>query len=111
MAPTLPRAVLWAWAKQWAQLRKEFLSGRLLDVLVQPAPGGEGYWWECPVCGALGSEVKRESTALKAGRGHMQTHVTPEDLEALEDLKVTNMPEQLLTPFQRERRALLKNEK
>ena len=100
-----------AWAKQWAQLRKEFLSGRLLDVLVQPAPGGEGYWWECPVCGALGSEVKRESTALKAGRGHMQTHVTPEDLEALEDLKVTNMPEQLLTPFQRERRALLKNEK
>lgn len=100
-----------AWAKQWAQLRKEFLSGRLLDVLVQPAPGGEGCWWECPVCGALGSEVKRESTALKAGRGHMQTHVTDKDLEALEDLKVSNMPEQLLTAFQRERRDQLKDQK
>lgn len=99
-----------AWAREWALMRKEFLEGRLLDVLVQPAPGGTGVWWECAVCGALGSEVVRESLAQTAGRGHMQTHVTSEDHEALEDLKVLRMPSNLLSPFQRQRREALKSD-
>lgn len=99
-----------AWASEWALMRKEFLEGRLLDVLVQPVPGSTGVWWECPVCGALGSEVTRESLAQTAGRGHMQTHVTSEDHEALEDLKVLRMPPSLLSPFQRQRREALESD-
>lgn len=93
--------------KAWAHLRREFLTGRLADAVVFPAE--DGHRWECPFCGESGSVVKTEARALAAGRGHMQTHVSDEDREALEDLKVTRMPENLLTPFQRNRRATLEN--
>ena len=93
-----------AWAREWAHRRADFLKGRLLDILVQPVPGSNGFWWECPVCGELGSEIASEGPARTAGRGHMQTHVTDDDYETLEDLKVTTMPENLLTPYQRRRR-------
>lgn len=99
-----------AWAKRWALMRKDFLDGKLLDVLVQPVPGGSGYWWECPVCGQLGSEVKSEKLAHTAGRGHMQTHVTAEDEDELERMKVLNMPVHLLTPYQRDKRAELERD-
>lgn len=96
-----------AWAREWSRLRREFLEGRLADAVVFPVE--DGHRWECPFCGESGSVVKTEARALTAGRGHMQTHVSDEDREALEDLKVTRMPENLLTPFQRNRRATLEN--
>nr|WP_272897976.1 hypothetical protein [Brevibacterium linens] len=34
----------------------------------------------------------------------MNVHVTPEDIQALEDMKVLRMPPELLSPFQRRRR-------
>lgn len=93
-----------AWAKKWAYMRQEFLEGKLLDALVFPTPDGEKFRWECPLCGNSGSNLGSEKLAHTAGRGHMQSHVTPEDYDILEDLKVLNMPESLLTPFQRRRR-------
>lgn len=96
-----------AWAREWALMRKEYLQGRVLDALVIDAPGMIGVRWECPICGDLGSTVTSEKLAQTAGRGHMQTHISREDSEALEDLKVTRMPEQLLTRYQRERRNQL----
>ncbi|WP_130866921.1 hypothetical protein [Acidipropionibacterium timonense] len=80
-----------AWAKQWAKLRRDYLSGRLADAIVLPAEGG--YRWDCPFCGRHGSTVTSEALATTAGRGHMQQHVSDNDDEALEDLKVTRMPE------------------
>ena len=34
----------------------------------------------------------------------MNIHVTPEDIQELEDIKVLRMPPELLSPFQRRRR-------
>lgn len=95
-----------AWARKWALMRKEYLDGKLLDAVVLPIGDG-AVRWECPLCGEHGSLVESEKLAQTAGRGHMQTHVTAEDHEALENLKVLNMPEELLTPFQRRRRDAL----
>lgn len=95
-----------AWARKWAGMRNEYLDGKLLDAVVLPA-GDNTVRWECPLCGDHGSRVTSEKLAQTAGRGHMQTHVTAEDHEALENLKVLNMPEELLTPFQRRRRDAL----
>lgn len=95
-----------AWARKWAGMRKEYLDGKLLDAVVLSA-GDNTVRWECPLCGDHGSQVSSEKLAQTAGRGHMQTHVTAEDHEALENLKVLNMPEELLTPFQRRRRDAL----
>lgn len=92
------------WAREWAHLRREFLAGHLLDAVVLPVPDTGGVRWECPVCGELGSTLTNEKQAATAGRNHMQVHVSDEDYEALEDLKVSRMPEHLLTPFQRRRR-------
>lgn len=93
-----------AWASEWAKLRKEYLSGKLMDVLVLPVSGGTSVRWECPACGETGTPVASEKLALTAGRGHMNIHVTPEDIQALEDMKVRRMPPELLSPFQRRRR-------
>ena len=38
------------------------------------------------------------------GNGHVQTHTSQEDLDALEDIKVLRMPEELLTRYQRDKR-------
>lgn len=94
-----------AWASRWALMRREYLDGRLLDALV--LPDGDGVRWECPLCGEHGTTITSERLAVTAGRGHMNVHVSDEDREALEDLKVTTMPEDLLTPFQRRRRDAL----
>lgn len=37
------------------------------------------------------------------GEGHVQVHASEDDLAELEKLKVLNMPEQLLTGYQRTR--------
>ncbi|KAG9060519.1 hypothetical protein L860_000108 [Cutibacterium granulosum DSM 20700] len=39
--------------------------------------------------------------ATTAGRNHAQTHISADDRAALDALKVTYMPEALLTPSQR----------
>ena len=97
-----------AWAREWAQLRAQYLDGRLPEVLASPVPGDPGlWWWECPACRTYGQPTMSEVQAASAGRGHAQTHVTDEDSEYLEDLKVTRMPPQLLTAHQRRRREQL----
>lgn len=93
-----------AWASEWAKLRKGYLSGKLMDVLVLPVDDSTSVRWECPVCGEAGTPVASEKLALTAGRGHMNVHVTPEDIQELEDMKVRQMPPELLSPFQRRRR-------
>ena len=93
-----------AWASEWAKLRKEYLSGKLMDVLVIPVDGDTSVRWECPVCGEARTPTASEKLALTAGRGHMNVHVTPEDIQELEDMKVLRMPPELLSPFQRRRR-------
>lgn len=93
-----------AWQREWAAIRNEYLEGRLPEVAVVPVLLKPGYVrWECSVCDELGSDVSEELEArsLMAARGHAQVHITPEDDEALEQLKVLRMPEDLLTPFQR----------
>ncbi|WP_297742537.1 hypothetical protein [uncultured Tessaracoccus sp.] len=87
-----------AWAREWAQLRREFLNGKVLDTVVLPS--GPGVRWECPVCGEVGTVVSQSRLATTAGRNHMQTHISDDDREALEALKVTRIPESLLTPSQ-----------
>lgn len=96
-----------AWASEWAKIRKDYLSGKLLDVTVLPVDEGPAVRWECPICGETGPPVVSEKLALTAGRGHTNVHVTPEDLQELEDMKVLGMPENLLSLYQRRRREEL----
>ena len=96
------------WPRTWARLRREYLDGKVLDAVVLPS--GAGVRWECPVCGAVGTEVTNSRLATTAGRNHMQTHISDDDREALEALKVTHMPEALLTPYQRNLRDQLKRQ-
>jgi hypothetical protein len=91
-----------AWASQWASMRNEFLQGKVLDAFLVEVDGG--IRWECPVCGELGKTLKSKKLAMNAGRVHAKTHISDEDYAALEDLKVLNMPEVLLTRYQRARR-------
>lgn len=74
-----------AWAREWAQLRREFLDGKVLDAVILPS--GPGVRWECPVCGEVGTVVSQSRLATTAGRNHMQTHISDDDREALEALK------------------------
>lgn len=39
-----------AWARKWAQLRREYLDGKVLDAVVLPSLNGVR--WECPICGS-----------------------------------------------------------
>lgn len=56
------------------------------------------------------SGMRSESCAESMGNGHVQTHASQEDLDALEDIKVLRMPEELLTRYQRDKRdELLKS--
>ncbi|MEA5651233.1 hypothetical protein [Cutibacterium granulosum] len=96
------------WAREWARLRREYLDGKVLDAVVLPSRAGVR--WECPVCGAVGTDVTNSRLATTAGRNHMQTHISDDDREALEALKVTHMPEALLTPYQRNLRDQLKRQ-
>lgn len=58
----------------------------------------------------MGSALRSETRAESMGNGHVQTHASQEDLEALEDIKVLRMPEELLTRYQRDKRdELLEN--
>ncbi|MDK7358979.1 hypothetical protein [Cutibacterium avidum] len=82
--------------KAWARLRREYLDGKVLDAVV--IPSGTGVRWECPVCGAVGTDVTSSRLATTAGRNHAQTHISADDRAALDALKVTHMPEALLTP-------------
>lgn len=95
-----------AWSSRWQQLRREYLQGRLIDALVYECEAGK-YRWECPVCGESGTAVTSEKLATTAGRGHAQRHISSEDFETLEDLKVLHMPADLLTAYQRRRREAL----
>ena len=82
--------------KAWARLRREYLDGKVLDAVV--IPSGTGVRGECPVCGAVGTDVTNSRLATTAGRNHAQTHISADDRAALDALKVTHMPEALLTP-------------
>ena len=82
--------------KAWARLRREYLDGKVLDAVV--IPSGTGVRWECPVCGAVGTDVTSSRLATTAGRNHAQTHISADDRAALDALKVTHKPEALLTP-------------
>jgi hypothetical protein len=42
--------------------------------------------------------------AEQAATGHVSSHVSEEDREVLEEMKVTMMPWELLTPYQRARK-------
>ncbi|SNV34589.1 Uncharacterised protein [Cutibacterium granulosum] len=53
------------------------------------------------MCGAVGTNVTSSRLATTAGRNHAQTHISADDRAALDALKVTYMPEALLTPSQR----------
>ncbi|WCC79412.1 hypothetical protein O6R08_07750 [Cutibacterium equinum] len=88
-----------AWTREWSRLRREYLNGKVLDAVVLPS--GAGVRWECPICGAVGTDVANTKLATTAGRNHAQTHISADDRAALEALKVTHMPEELLTPSQR----------
>ena len=93
------------WQRKWALLRREYLDGKVLDAFLVDQSGGVR--WECPICGEIGKTLKSQKLARVAGRGHMQTHISDEDYEALEDMKVLNMPEHLQTRYQRARRDSL----
>lgn len=101
-----------AWDRKWDRMRSQYLEGRLPDYSVVPAGDcASGWRWECTACGATGSVVSTETWAATTGGKHVQVHLTDEDSEVLEELKVKTMPEELLSPFQRRRRAnLLSNE-
>ncbi|BDQ40020.1 hypothetical protein [Cutibacterium granulosum] len=88
-----------AWAREWTRLRREYLDGKVLDAVV--IPSGTGVRWECPVRGEVGADVTSSRLATTAGRNHAQTHISADDRAALDALKVTYMPEALLTPSQR----------
>lgn len=52
----------------------------------------------------MGAALRSETRAESMGNGHVQTHASQEDLDALEDIKVLRMPEELLTRYQRDKR-------
>ncbi|MGK2350783.1 hypothetical protein [Cutibacterium sp. V947] len=85
--------------RAWTRLRREYLDGKILDAVVLPS--GAGTRWECPVCGEVGTNVTSSRLATTAGRNHMQTHISADDHTTMEALKVTHIPEALLTPYQR----------
>lgn len=95
-----------AWQREWALIRREFLAGKLpVPVVAQVTSSkADGYRWECPECGAVGTALRSESRAESMGNGHVQTHAKQEHLDALEDIKVLRMPEELLTRYQRDKR-------
>ena len=101
-----------AWQREWALIRREFLAGKLPVPVVAQVSSSEsdGYRWECPECSAVGAALRSETRAESMGNGHVQTHASQEDLDALEDIKVLRMPEELLTRYQRDKRdELLEN--
>lgn len=58
----------------------------------------------------MGAALRSETRAESMGNGHVQTHASQEGLNALEDIKVLRMPEELLTRYQRDKRdELLKS--
>lgn len=60
-------------------------------------------------CGG-GAALRSETRAESMGNGHVQPHASQEGLDALEDIKVLRMPEELLTRYQRDKRdELLKS--
>lgn len=60
-----------AWAREWTRLRREYLDGKVLDAVVLPSRTGVR-GGECPVCGAVGTDVTSSRLATTAGRNHMQ---------------------------------------
>lgn len=96
------------WTSRWGKLRREFLEGRLPMPEVLPVPGTENrWWWSCTECEEVGSEVTSEAMATTTAANHAQQHPSAADVEALEALKVTLMPEALLSPYQRSFRDAL----
>lgn len=88
-----------AWAREWTRLRREYLDGKVLDaVVLRSRTGVRG---ECPVCGAVGTDVTSSRLATTAGRNHMQNPHQRRRPRRPDALKVTYMPEALLTPSQR----------
>lgn len=60
-----------AWAREWTRFRREYLDGKVLDAVVLPSR--TGVRGECPVCGAVGTDVTSSRLATTAGRNHAQT--------------------------------------
>lgn len=94
-----------AWSRKWMQIRSEYLADKLPDFALHP--GGESmdeWYWECLECEAQGEASMDWSRAELAATKHVSSHVSEQDREVLEDMKVTMMPSQLLTPYQRARK-------
>ena len=100
------------WSRTWARLRREYLDNdrAIVGPVVMAGIEPGTVRWECPVCGDIGSDTWSASQAEAHGRVHMQTHISDDDHAALEALKVTHMPEALLTPYQRNLRDQLKRQ-
>lgn len=63
----------------------------------------------CLECEAQGEASLSWSRAGQAATGHVSSHVSAGDREVLEDMKVTMMPWELLTPHQRARKRQIKD--
>lgn len=87
------------------KIRAEYLADKLPDFVLHPAEdSGDEWYWECLECEAQGEALLSWSRAEQAATGHVSLHVSEEDREVLEDMKVTMMPWELLTPYQRARK-------
>lgn len=96
------------WSRKWMQIRLEYLADKKPEYVVEPIENSMDQWlWECLGCGAQGEVGMSWSRAEQAAAGHVNSHVSEEDHEILEDMKVTMMPPELLTPYQRARKRLV----
>lgn len=96
------------WAKQWMKIRAEYLEGKLADFALHPAADDpDQYYWDCHECEAVGQATLSWAKAELAATGHVSSHVSEEDWEILEDMKVTMMPAELLTRHQRARKRVI----
>ncbi|HEY4558206.1 MAG TPA: hypothetical protein VIG82_08470 [Enteractinococcus sp.] len=97
-----------AWSKKWMTIRAEYLEGKLPDFALHPAEEApDQYYWECLECETVGQATLSWARAELAATGHVSSHVSAEDREILEDMKVTMMPPELLTIHQRARKRAI----
>lgn len=106
MASSVQSSVQRAWSRKWMKIRAEYLADKLPDFVLHPAEASRNEWyWECLECEAQGETSLSWARAEQAATGHVSSHVSEGDREILEDMKVTMMPWELLTPYQGARKS------